>query len=35
LIERIGYPGTATLYVLGGIAFTVLIAYRWRRHFWH
>jgi Na+/melibiose symporter-like transporter len=35
LIDRFGYPATATLYVVLGIGFTVLITWRWRRHLWH
>ena len=34
LIARFGYPMTATLYCVFGIAFTVLIAVRWRSHLW-
>ena len=34
LIDRIGYPATATLYVVVGAALTALIAWRWRRFFW-
>jgi hypothetical protein len=34
LIQRIGYPATATLYVAFGIACTALIAWRWRRVMW-
>ena len=30
LIERIGFPTTATLYSLVGLTFTLLIALRWR-----
>ena len=30
LIERIGFPATATLYSLVGLTFTLLIALRWR-----
>jgi hypothetical protein len=35
LIERIGFSLTGSLYSLVGIAFTLLIAARWRRHLWH
>jgi Na+/melibiose symporter-like transporter len=35
LIERIGFSLTGSLYSLLGIAFTLLIAARWRRHLWH
>jgi len=34
LIARIGYPLTATLYCAIGLAFTLLIAVRWRVHLW-
>jgi hypothetical protein len=34
LIARFGYPVTATLYCAIGIAFTVVIAMRWRAHLW-
>jgi MFS family permease len=34
LIARFGYPVTATLYCLVGLAFTLLIAMRWRSHLW-
>jgi predicted MFS family arabinose efflux permease len=34
LIERFGYPATATLYVALGVAFTALIAWRWRASLW-
>ena len=34
LIAHFGYPVTATLYCVFGIAFTLLIAMRWRVHFW-
>ncbi len=34
LIARIGYPMTATLYCAIGLAFTLLIAVRWRAHLW-
>ena len=35
LIARIGYPLTATLYCAIGLAFTLLIAVRWRVQLWH
>jgi predicted MFS family arabinose efflux permease len=34
LIARIGYPSTATLYCICGIAVTILVALRWREHLW-
>ena len=34
LIGRFGYPATATLYCAIGLAFTLLIAVRWRAHVW-
>ena len=34
LIASFGYPVTATLYCMIGIAFTVLIAVRWRAQLW-
>ena len=34
LIARFGYPATATFYCTIGIAFTALIALRWRAHLW-
>jgi MFS family permease len=34
LIASFGYPVTATLYCMIGIAFTVLIAVRWRTQLW-
>ena len=34
LISRFGYPATATLYCAIGLAFTLLIAMRWRAHIW-
>ena len=34
LIARFGYPVTATLYGIIGLAFTLLIAVRWRTHVW-
>lgn len=34
LIARIGFPMTATLYCAIGLAFTLLIAVRWRAHLW-
>ena len=35
LIDRIGFPATATLYSLIGLLFTLLIALRWRAELWH
>ena len=35
LIPRVGYPFTATLYCLIGLACTAAIALRWREHIWH
>ena len=34
LIATYGYPATATLYCAIGLAFTLLIAVRWRAHLW-
>jgi MFS family permease len=34
LVTRIGFDGTATLYGVIGMIFTVLIALRWRAHIW-
>jgi predicted MFS family arabinose efflux permease len=34
LISSYGYPATATLYCAIGLAFTLLIALRWRAHLW-
>lgn len=34
LIARFGYPFTATLYCAIGLAFTLLVAVRWRAHLW-
>lgn len=34
LIASFGYPATATLYCAIGLAFTLLIALRWRAHLW-
>jgi MFS family permease len=34
LIDRIGYRATASLYAVVGLAFTVLIAIRWRASLW-
>jgi len=34
LIGRFGYPATAALYCAIGLAFTLLIAVRWRVHLW-
>jgi len=34
LIERIGFTATATLYAAVGLAFTIIIALRWREHMW-
>jgi hypothetical protein len=35
LIDRIGFAGTATLYALVGLGFTVAIGARWRASVWH
>jgi predicted MFS family arabinose efflux permease len=35
LIARFGYPATATLYCLIGLAFTAFVAMRWRSHLWN
>ena len=35
LIDRIGFPATATLYSVIGLLFTLLIALRWRTELWH
>jgi Na+/melibiose symporter-like transporter len=35
LIEHIGFAMTGTIYSLVGIAFTLVIVTRWRRHLWH
>jgi Na+/melibiose symporter-like transporter len=35
LVERTGFALTGSLYSVLGIAFTVLIAVRWRRHLWY
>jgi MFS family permease len=35
LIERVGFAVTGTLFSVVGIAFTLLIASRWRHHLWH
>jgi MFS family permease len=35
LIEHLGFAVTGTIYSLVGIAFTALIASRWRSHLWH
>jgi Na+/melibiose symporter-like transporter len=35
LIEHIGFSATGSLFSLLGIAFTGLIALRWRSHLWH
>jgi predicted MFS family arabinose efflux permease len=35
LVARIGYPWTATLYCVSGIAVTAWVALRWRTHLWH
>jgi MFS family permease len=34
LIERFGFPATATFYSVVGLLFTLLIALRWRAHLW-
>ena len=34
LIAAFGYPGMATIYCTIGVAFTLLIAARWRTHLW-
>jgi hypothetical protein len=34
LIERIGFPATASLYCAVGLLFTALIGLRWRAHVW-
>lgn len=34
LIAHFGYPATATFYCLAGISLTLIIALRWRAHFW-
>jgi len=34
LIGRFGYPATATLYCMVGLAFALLIVMRWRAHLW-
>jgi hypothetical protein len=34
LIQHIGYPATATLYVAFGFICTALIAWRWREVMW-
>jgi hypothetical protein len=34
LIPRMGYPFTATLYCIIGLACTLAIALRWRSHVW-
>jgi hypothetical protein len=34
LIAHIGFPWTATLYCAIGLAFTLVIAVRWRAHLW-
>src|SRR5204863_685650 len=34
LIDRIGFRGTASLYALVGIVFTIIIALRWRADLW-
>ncbi len=34
LIARLGYPVTATLYCVIGLAFTAVIAAHWRAHLW-
>jgi MFS family permease len=34
LIARLGYPVTATIYCAIGLAFTLVVAVRWRAHLW-
>jgi hypothetical protein len=34
LIDRFGFAATATLYAAIGLAFTTIIAVRWRAHLW-
>jgi predicted MFS family arabinose efflux permease len=34
LIKEVGYSGTAAIYCAIGIAFTLLVAYRWRADLW-
>jgi hypothetical protein len=34
LIDRIGFRGTASLYAIVGIVFTIVIALRWRSDLW-
>jgi MFS family permease len=34
MIERIGYPATATIYCLFGISVTIYIGYHWRQTLW-
>jgi MFS family permease len=34
LIDRFGFAATATLYAAIGLAFTIIIAVRWRAHLW-
>ena len=34
LVARLGYPLTASLYCLFGLAFILLIAVRWRAQLW-
>ena len=34
LIEQIGFAATATIYAATGLAFTIIIAVRWRAHMW-
>jgi predicted MFS family arabinose efflux permease len=35
LIDRFGFPATATLYALTGLALMAWITMRWRSHFWN
>jgi predicted MFS family arabinose efflux permease len=35
LVEHLGFAVTGSLYSVLGIAFTLLIVTRWRRHLWH
>lgn len=34
LVEHVGFPATGTLYSVVGIAFTLVIGFRWRAHLW-
>jgi hypothetical protein len=35
MIERIGYPATATIYSVFGVAVTAYVAYHWRQTLWY